>query len=217
MKVGTDAVLVGAWANMNEPQRILDIGTGSGTIALMLAQRSMGKAVIHAVEIEAIDALQAEENFQKSPWASSLKIYHTAVQEFFPGISYDLIISNPPYFNNSQRPPNGKRHQARHTVTLSYLDLIGTVLRLLSDHGTFNVVLPFTEGLEFLSLAQQHGIWCTRKFSFKTRADKPTERWLMEFSKRKANVETGELVLYQQGDDWSEDYKTLTKEFYLKL
>src|SRR5688572_25315209 len=217
MKVGTDAVLIGAWAKMKDAHRILDIGTGSGTIALMLAQRSMGKAVIHGVEIENIDALQAEENFQRSPWASALKIYHTPVQQFFSDAQYDLIVSNPPYFMNSQRPPDEKRQHARHTITLSYQELINAVLRLISAQGTFNVILPFTEGLQFLTIAQQQGLWCTRKFSFKTRVDKPIERWLMEFSKNPANLETGELVLYHQADAWSEGYKALTKEFYLKL
>lgn len=216
MKVGTDTVLLGAWVKVDQAQAILDIGTGNGTIALMLAQRSSEKAAIDAVEIEAADARQAEENFNASPWMDKIQLHHSSVQNFFPEKKYDLIVSNPPFFNNSQRPPNEKRHQARHTVALSYEELIEAALRLLGDDGRFNVILPFTEGLHFQELAKQSGLFCSRQYSFKTRSEKPIERWLLEFSKGHHIAETGEILLYDTGEEWSDDYIKLTKDFYLK-
>jgi len=217
MKVGTDAVLLAAWANVHQAQSILDIGTGNGTIALMLAQRSSDSATIDAVEIEEADALQAEENFQKSPWSSKINLHHGSIQNFSSVKTYDLIVSNPPYFMNSQRPPNERRHQARHTVTLNYDELLNATIRLLKHEGKFNVVLPFTEGLQFIELAKKFQLLCSRQYSFRTRIEKPIERWLLEFSKHQHPMEAGEILLYKNGDEWSDDYVNLTREFYLKL
>jgi tRNA1Val (adenine37-N6)-methyltransferase len=217
MKVGTDAVLLGAWVTVGQAQTILDIGTGNGTIALMLAQRSMEIATIAAVEIEAKDVMQAEENFKSSPWYDKIQLHHTSIQNFFPEGQYDLVVSNPPYFNNSQRPTDARRHQARHTVTLSYQELIGAALRLLKNNGRFNVILPFTEGLQFLELAGSYGLFCTRQYSFRTRSEKPIERWLLEFSRQQTNTETGEILLYDEDEKWSEGYKKLTTDFYLGI
>jgi tRNA1Val (adenine37-N6)-methyltransferase len=218
MKVGTDAVLLGAWVHVRNAQQILDIGTGSGTIALMLAQRSVDTgATIDAVEIEETDALQAKENFTTSPWSSRIHLHHVAIQQFRPYKYYDVIVSNPPYFNNSQKPPDTKRHQARHTVTLPYDELIAATLRLLYEDGSFNVILPFTEGLHFIDVAKQHGLFCSRQFSFRSKAQKPIERLLLEFRKTENTIETGEIVLYQDNEKWSDEYIRLTSDFYLKL
>jgi tRNA1Val (adenine37-N6)-methyltransferase len=217
MKVGTDAVLLGAWANIEHAIRILDIGTGSGTIALMLAQRSHLSAHIDAVEIEGNDAQQAKENFVNSPWPTKIEVHHSSIQDFFPEIKYDLIISNPPYFNNSQSPPNEKRYHARHTVKLNHPDLISAVVRLLDANGKFNVVLPFEEGLQFSELAATKTLYCSRRFSFKTRPEKKVERWLMEFALKQQPVETGQILLYKNGEIWDESYINLTKDFYITL
>ena len=203
MKVGTDTVLLGAWVKVDQAQSVLDIGTGNGTIALMLAQRCLENSTIDAVEIETADVIQADENFQNSPWNGRIQLHHTSIQNFFPQKKYDLIVSNPPYFNNSQRPPDVKRHQARHTISLSYDDLIGAAIRLLKDDGKFNVVLPFTEGLHFLDLAKQYGLFCSRQYSFRTRSEKSIERWLLEFSKNQQAAERGEILLYNTGEEWS--------------
>ena len=216
MKVGTDTVLLGAWVKVDQAQSVLDIGTGNGTIALMLAQRSLENATIDAVEIEGADVVQAEENFRKSPWTTKIQLHHTSIQNFFPGKKYDLIVSNPPYFNNSQRPPDERRHQARHTISLSYDDLIGVTIRLLTDDGKFNVVLPFTEGLNFLELAKQRGLYCSRRYSFRTRSAKSIERWLLEFSKTPHLEECGEILLYDKGEEWSKGYSELTADFYFR-
>lgn len=217
MKVGTDAVLLGAWVEINQSKHILEIGTGNGTIALMLAQRSQENAAIDAVEIEANDASQANENFLSSPWSSKLHVHHIPIQKFSTDKKYDLIVSNPPYFNNSHRPPDEKRHQARHTITLSYGELVSSTLRHLHEDGKFNVILPFTEGLQFIELAKQSHLFCTRQYSFRTRAEKPIERWLLEFSRTQRPVDTGEILLYKGGEEWSDAYVKLTRDFYLKL
>jgi tRNA1Val (adenine37-N6)-methyltransferase len=202
---------------MRNAERILDIGAGSGVIALMLAQRSNERAHIDAVEIEQQDAQQALENVEHSPWPHKISIHKTPIQEFFPPQGYDLIISNPPYFVNSFEPPDQRRHQTRHTVSLSFSDLLFSVKRLLKPEGAFNVILPYTEGLHFTDLAAQCGLHCSRKWSFRTRAGKRVERWLMEFTYAATSPENGEVLLYQAGSEWSDGYKQLTRDFYLAI
>lgn len=217
MKVGTDGTLLGAWTNTCASKTILDIGTGSGLIALMLAQRTNENVSIDAIEIERHAFEQATENVRNSPWLDKIKTHHIALQDFTPASTYDLIVSNPPYFQNSQKPPNEKRVQARHTTSLPYPVLLSSAKKLLASEGTFNVILPFTEGLQFLALAKNFDLQCTRQWSFRTRKEKPIERWLLEFSLTQRSKEEGEIILYTSGEEWSEDYKTLTREFYLKL
>lgn len=216
MKVGTDAVLLGSWVIVNDAKRILDIGTGSGVIALMAAQRT-SDAQIDAIEIEKSDAEQARENVLNSPWPTRVFVHNVPVQEFTTDNPYDVIISNPPYFNNSQLPPDERRHQTRHTVSLDYISLINAVRRHLKPDGKFNVILPFTEGLQFIELAAQSGLFCSRKYSFRTRPAKPIERWLLEFLYQELPIEKGEVVLYEKGLEWAESYVTLTRDYYLKL
>ncbi len=217
MKVGTDGVLLGAWADAEHAKTILDIGTGTGVIALMLAQRTGNDSHIDAVEIEESAFDQARENLLQSPWPEKISIYHTSIQNFQAGDNYDLIISNPPYFQNSQKPPDSKRLLTRHTDKLSFTDLITSVKRLLTNDGKFNVILPNQEGLIFVDLALNDKLYCTRQWSFRTRRDKPVERWLLEFSLIPHEKEEGEIVLYEHGEKWTDGYKDLTKHFYLKL
>lgn len=216
MKVGTDAVLLGAWTNVKKAKHILDIGTGSGVIAIMMAQRTGGEADIDAVEMLAQDAAQAKENAERSLWKNNVKIYCTPVQKFFPEIRYDLIISNPPFFVNSLAPPDLKRYQARHSVTLSFDELLDAVTRLLHPSGTFNTILPYSEGLKFIELATTRGMHCRRQCGFKSKKNKPVERLLLEFALEPKETETGEIILYDESHQWSEEYRTLTREFYLK-
>ncbi|MBL0739762.1 tRNA1(Val) (adenine(37)-N6)-methyltransferase [Chryseolinea lacunae] len=227
MKIGTDAVLLGAWGNVTpatrgmidlpSPVRILDIGTGSGVIAIMAAQRSSDQTQIDAVEIETQDALQATENFAASPWSARLHLHTTPIQDFSPGYQYDVIVSNPPYFINSQEPPDKRRLEARHTVSLDYDTLLTVVKRLLKPEGRFSVILPYTEGLQFMTLAQKAGMFCRRQCSFRTRLEKPIERWMLEFAWANGEVETDEVLLYDEGVHWSASYVALTKDFYLKM
>src|SRR5690606_14897673 len=165
---------------------------------------------IDAVEMMAEDALQATENVEASPWKDRVKVHHRAIQNFRPQIKYDLIVTNPPFFIGSQAPPDQKRYQARHTVTLTYEDIIDCIMRLLADSGRFNVILPFTEGLQFISDARNHGLFCTRRFTFKSKKEKPAERWLLEFALRERVTETGEIILYDNQNQWSAEYRKLT-------
>jgi tRNA1Val (adenine37-N6)-methyltransferase len=218
MKVGTDAVLLGAWVNIHHAQTLLDIGTGSGVIALMLAQRTAHQPVawIDAVELEAADAAQARDNAAQAPWTSRIHVHHTAIQQFQPAKTYELIVTNPPFFNNSLMPPGTRRGQTRHTTTLDHQSLVREVIRLLSPRGTFNVILPVVEGNLFIALAHQAGLHTTRQYAFRTRQEKPVERWLLEFAKLPAPIEEGEILLYGRGYEWTDPYRKLTEAFYLK-
>jgi tRNA1Val (adenine37-N6)-methyltransferase len=218
MKVGTDGVLLGAWAGVDGITRALDIGTGSGVIALMLAQRTSPSVVIDAVEIEKEDADQARENVLNSPWSGRVHVHHSAIQDFRPSSQYDLIITNPPYFSNSQEPPDKRRLQTRHTVTLSYTVLLQHVKKFLTPAGRFCLILPYTEGLQFIEVAKEYQLHCRRQWSFRTRPNKPVERWLMEFTDISGAIEKGAILLYgsDKDEEWSESYKQLTRAFYLK-
>jgi tRNA1Val (adenine37-N6)-methyltransferase len=217
MKVGTDAVLLGCWANVINQTNLLDIGTGSGVIALVLAQRTSYDSRIDAIEIEGQDAIQADQNFLDSPWSDRLHLHHIPVQDFFPEIKYDMIITNPPYFINSQQPPDKRRTATRHTVSLDYKSLILAVSRLLHPAGTFNIILPLSEGNQFIDMALNNNLFCSRKYSFRTRPEKPVERWLMEFSHSQTDIDIGEILLYEEGLKWSQSYINLTRDFYLNV
>ena len=216
-KVGTDGVLLGAWVQiLNGDKHILDIGSGTGLIALMLAQRTASDVRITAIEIDAADAHQASQNVESSPWREKISVHHRSLQNFLPQDKYDLIVSNPPYFLNSWLPPDTKRRQARHTAHLPFPELLEHTARLLSEHGRFAVILPNTEGLQFVHLARGHRLFPVRRTAFRSRANKPVERLLMEFAYDGEPASEGELVLYDQGQTWSEAYWELTKDFYLK-
>lgn len=216
MKVGTDGVLLGSWARLNNAMRILDIGTGSGLIALMLAQRSSGtEAVVDALEIEREAASQASENFLLSPWRSKLSIHLTSLQDYQTPYVYDLIVSNPPYFKQSQPSPDTLRQQTRHTSSLDHETLIHHVKRLLGSGGRFNVILPYSEGNAFVVKARLQGLFCSRVASFRTRPEKAIERWLYEFALEPMSQLQEEILLYKAELEWSDEYRELTQDFYL--
>jgi tRNA1Val (adenine37-N6)-methyltransferase len=216
-KVGTDGTLLGAWVNISDDNHLLDIGTGSGLIALMLAQRSDAIATVDALELAHSDYLQACENVNQSPWPTKVKVHLTRLQDFETEQRYDHIVSNPPYFNNSFKPPDASRVAPRHTETLTYTELLEHSKRLLTHKGKLSVILPYTEGLQFIELAKTFSLHLNRQWSFQARKEKPIERWLLEFSQQAGKVEDGEILLYEKEEKWSDDYKTLTKDFYLKL
>ena len=218
MKVGTDGVLLGAWANVDGAKRILDIGTGTGLIALMAAQRNE-KANIDAVEIDTNAFEEAAYNFNKSTWSHRLNIFNQSIQDFSETyqLKYDVIISNPPYFINSTKSHNFSKNQVRHTDSLSFDELITAVSQLLSDSGRFSLILPNTEGEHFYHLAKANQLHCSRKVRVRGRADKPVERLLMEFSKEETYEEEGEFVIQKSSKrhDYTAAYINLTKDYYL--
>lgn len=215
-KIGTDGVLLGAWVDVGTARRVLDIGTGTGVIALMLAQRTSPLATVDAVEIDEGDAAEARCNFERSPWATRITLYHSPIQEFMTTSRYDLIVTNPPYFSQSLEPPDDVRKRARHTVALSSPDLIAAADRLLADEGRFALILPVREATEFTGRAGASGLHCTRYCAFRTRSTKPVERLLLEFSRRASAPLREELVLYSRDEVWTEQYRNLTKDFYLE-
>ncbi len=215
MKVGTDAVLLGAWANVDGAKRILEVGTGSGVIALMLAQRTSETAAIDALEIDADSVLQATENVKRSPWPTKVVVIPKALQDWKPDLKYDLIITNPPFFSKSLLPPDPTRTRARHSVNLSSADLLAYSRKLLAHNGTLSVVLPFLEGNAFIQSAMSNQFYLSRQTAVFTRKGKPQERWLLEFKKTEIPCTQTIITLFTSGNERSEAYNDLTSDFYL--
>ena len=159
MKVGADGVTLGAWARLGNTKKILDIGCGSGLLALMAAQRS--SANIIAIDIDADSAQQTRENAANSPWRDRVETMHTSLQDFAKQTSlrFDHIISNPPYFTDSLKNPSEKRSLARHTDTLPHIDLVVSAKKLLTERGKLSLILPVNEGKQFLETAKQEGFF----------------------------------------------------------
>ncbi len=217
MKVGTDAALLGAWTDVRQATQILDIGTGTGVIALMLAQRASESVTIDAVEIEDQAYADAQENIAASPWHDRIHLHHSAIQNFSPSTKFDLIVSNPPYFQKSYKPPTAQRITARHTQQLTFDEILNIAEKLLAPNGKLNLILPFTEGSQFIELAMHKGLYCTRKWIFRTRENKSVERFLLEFRWARKDLDEGEILLYSSGEEWSAGYKELMQAFYLKI
>ena len=215
MKVGTDGVLLGAWAACDGAKCILDIGTGTGLIALMLAQRN-AEAQIHAVEIDETATRRARANFDISPWTERLEVEQTAVQHYSPSEKFDLIISNPPYFVDSLQCPDAKRTTARHTQDLTFDELDRAVCRLLAEDGKFALILPVNEFEKYLSLTQLHLV---RRCDVHPTTGAAVKRVMAEFAKSKTATLTLENITIEQErrGDYTDEYRALTKEFYLKF
>ena len=215
MKVGTDGVLLGAWARCEDAERILDIGTGTGVIALQMAQRNLA-AQVQAVEIDETAAKRARANFDMSPWAERLTVEQTAVQEFAPSEKFDLIISNPPYFVDSLLPPDAKRSTARHTNDLTFEELDIAVCRLLDDNGRFALILPVTEFEKYLALTHLHLV---RRCDIHPIEGGAVKRIMGEFAKHKTPEIMHENIAIERGrrGDYTDEYRALTKDFYLKF
>lgn len=219
MKVGTDGVLLGAWADVSNAQSVLDIGTGSGVIAIMLAQRAQ-QASIDAVEVDEDAYNQALENVEACPWSERLSVVHASIQDYANegAHQYDLIVSNPPFFSGGTFSASQDRNSVRHTVKLPHGDLLQAARKLLSKTGRFCVVLPLIEGLRFAELAQTYHLFCTRMTEVRPKADKPVERLLMEFQQDERPVQKDSLVIqHEERNDWTEAYIELTGAFYLKV
>lgn len=218
MKVGTDGVLLGAWADVSEARTLLDIGTGTGVIAVMLAQRSEREALIHAVEIDEQAFAQAQENFTESPFAHRLTVFQDSIQHFAENTpqKYDLIVSNPPFFTGGTFSSNQDKTNVRHTVKLPHGDLLHATQKLLNKNGKFCVILPLIEGLRFVEVARSFGFFCTQKLEVRSRKDKQIERLLLQFELNEKPLTVAELVILENFDDriYSEAYKELTKAFY---
>ena len=216
MKVGTDGCLLGAWAKANSPKYILDIGTGTGLISLMLAQR-FPEATIDAVEIEPTCARQAHENIQQSPWRDRISIHHSSIQAFEAAHRYELIVSNPPYFTNAFAAPDKNRHQARHDSSLSVQDLIHQASRLLSADGVLCVILPVDRFETFDHFATVEQLQLQERVNVMPTPTKETKRILLKYSRQSHQNTVSCFYIEEKRGQYSEHFTKLLEDFYLYL
>lgn len=219
MKVGTDGVLLGAWTPLNnQPNRILDIGAGTGIIALMLAQRSEA-ATIDALEIEEGAYEQCVENFEGSPWADRLFCYHAGLDELVEEMEdpYELIVSNPPFYAEAISSGDRSRDMARQRRSLPFDELLSGTSKLLAATGIFAVIIPYTEEASFISMAQETGLTVFQITRVKGTPGSVLKRSLLAFSFEKRELREDELVIETDRHQYTEAYTALTRNFYLKM
>ncbi len=225
MKIGTDGVLLGAWASIvHQPKNILDIGSGTGIIAMQLAQRTTQD---HNNQITAIDAIeinsnayeQCVENFEGSPWNDLLFCYHASLEEFVDemDLPYDLIISNPPYHQNSLESSNNDRSQARSNQALPFDELLRSVSKLLSKEGVFSVIIPFNEEPSFIDMASQYSLFPIRICRVKGHEQANVKRSLIDFSKNDKDIKMEQLTIEHSRHEYTEEYINLVRDFYLNM
>jgi len=209
MKIGTDGVLLGAWVSLKKnPERILDIGAGTGILSLQLAQRCQAET-LEAIEIDEDAFEQCVGNFENSPWGDRLFCFHASAQEFAAEMEeeYDLIISNPPFYSDEYKSDNNKRNTARFTDTLPFRDLAIFAYQFLSKKGIFALILPRKEEENFIALALEVGLFPTSE----------VKRSLLEFTFEKFEIIKEELTIEISRHVYTEAYKKLVKDFYLKM
>ncbi len=220
MKIGTDGVLLGAWTSLdNDPDSILDIGSGTGVISLQLAQRSNAQT-IDAIELDPDAFEQCTENFEASPWNDRLFCYHASVQEFTAemDLKYDLIVSNPPFYTDNYKTEDPARDLARFTDTLPFEHLFLCAIQLLALGGIFSVIIPKKEQQNIESIASRHSLFPGRICEVRGTPDSPIKRVLMEFSREKFRSPVHEQLTIENGrHDYTDSYIALVKDFYLKM
>jgi tRNA1Val (adenine37-N6)-methyltransferase len=216
MKVGTDAVLLGSWVEVNEAKNILDIGTGTGVIAIMLAQKSNSSII--ALDIDAAACEQSKENIKNSPWPQRINVYHESLQNYAATHStqFDLIVSNPPYFIDAYKSAEEARNQARHADQLPFIDLVQCSIKLLNEVGRLCLILPTKESLKFREIAANHNLYLTKITHVKTTQYKDEKRQLLQFELvNKKLIEETLVIEQEERHCYSQEYKSLTKDFYL--
>ncbi|MFN4812070.1 MAG: tRNA1(Val) (adenine(37)-N6)-methyltransferase [Bacteroidota bacterium] len=218
MKVGTDAVLLGAWIQIEGAESILDIGTGTGVIALMMAQKST--AMITAIDIDASACEQSKENIGNSPWPDRIKVLNESLQQFTINNQhkFDLIVSNPPYFVDAYKSSEEARNQARHADQLPFNEFINCAKLLLHEKGKICIILPTRESIKFRELAAANQLYLTRIMHIKTTEYKDEKRQLLQFELINKKLVDETLVIEQdERHNYSKEYKELTKDFYLSF
>ncbi len=219
MKVGTDGVLLGAWTSLtHQPNSVLDIGAGTGLIALQLAQRSFAET-IDALELDDNAYEQCVQNFETSPWGDRLFCYHASFMEFVGEIEdkYDLIVCNPPFYKEEVSSGNDARDMARQSSSLPLTQLLDGVSQLLSGQGRFTVVLPYSYLEETINDAQHVGLYPNRMLMVRGNPASPFKRVLLEFSKKITALKKGELTIETERHQYTPEYVALTQAFYLKM
>lgn len=218
MKVNTDGVLLGAWADICGAETVLDIGTGTGLISLMIAQRS--SAIITGVEIEKNAAEEAVQNVKNSKWSNRVSIHHISFQDFAKNSQkkFDLIVSNPPFFSNSLKNTNPHLSLARHNHLLPFEDIITGAKKLLNETGKMSLILPFDSANGFIEKARMENLFLTRLTEVKPFPDKKPNRCLMDYGKQTRDVQKTQISVFDEtGKDYSNEFKLLARDFYLKL
>ncbi len=217
MKVGTDGVLLGAWAPVAGVRRILDIGCGSGLIALMLAQRTPAAVTLDAVELESAAARQAEENVQASPWAARITVHQADIQSWSRECEkrYSLIVSNPPFFVPGMASSSAARDTARNTASLDHADLLQCAAQLIEEEGLFCVVLPVESGESLIELACAEGWHLRLRYDVAPYAQRPPNRLVLGFSPTAGELLQERLAIRNQDKSYSADWLSLVTDFYL--
>ncbi|MEF3077867.1 tRNA1(Val) (adenine(37)-N6)-methyltransferase [Winogradskyella poriferorum] len=219
MKIGTDGVLLGAWTSVkHNPFSILDIGSGTGILSLMIAQRSYAEQ-IEAIEIDDDAYEQCSENFENSPWNDRLFCYHASLLEFVEEVedAFDLIICNPPFYSEDYKTENKSRDLARFNDAMPFKHIIYAVAHLLAEDGLFSIVIPKKEEDDFVALANTIGLFPQRILHVRGNPDADVKRSLIEFSYTQKEVETSELIIETERHNYTKVYINLTKDFYLKM
>ncbi|NQX83072.1 MAG: methyltransferase [Flavobacteriaceae bacterium] len=217
MKVGTDGVLLGAWASSTDSNiNILDIGTGTGLIAIMMAQRN-NNALITGVEIELQAYNQALENIKNSQWDCRLEVCFSSIGDFKTMVKYDHIISNPPFYNSTYCSDDKNRNMARHTSSLSFSDLIKVTTNLLKKKGLCSFIIPYDQEGVFLEIAKENGLCLSRLCRVRGNENSIVKRSLIELSFVSKEVVLQELIIEKERHIYTQEYIALTKDFYIKM
>lgn len=217
MKVGTDGVLLGAWIQAKNYRNILDVGTGSGLIALMLAQKS--NALIDAIDIDDDACLQATENVQMSPFSQRINVYHESFAQYAEHCEkiYELIASNPPFFIDSLKCPDKKRNTARHSDALNAIDLIKNCYHILAPEGRLALILPYEQLDLILKAAIDCKLYTCRRTDIIPHPNANPKRFLIELSPTYHIPTYNNLTIEHEHNQYTEEYKMLTRDFYLKM
>lgn len=216
-KVGTDGVLLGACADITGRKKILDVGTGTGLIALMLAQRC--NAEITAIEPDHDSFVQASGNVRLSRWNGRIRVENCSLQNYLPGkVMFDMIITNPPYFIDSLKNPDQAKSNARHNDNLNHSDILAGAGRLLGEDGIIQLILPYDEGNIFIAEAQEHGFFCNSILKIRPTPSSEIRRLILGFSRERKKTSENFLTIEKgRRHEFTEEYINLTKEFYLKF
>lgn len=218
MKVGTDGVLLGAWAHTGSAKRILDVGTGTGLIALMLAQRTVAK--IDAIDIDESASQQAEENIEASPFHRQIHIFHASLEDYQASTDqrYDLIVSNPPYFSQSLKSPDEKRSKARHDDSLSLEELIMGCTKMLNTDGRIALILPVEQEERLTAVAQENLLYKIRQTNVIPVMGDQVKRILIELSPTPVpGFSVEDLTIEIERHHYTKEYQSLTRDYYLKM